>query len=324
MNILGISGAIGWDGNEPTTEWIAERTGSDEGIRARRGAVGKTGDYWVHGSGATLIMDGELKNSMCEERFSRIKFDGNYPVLAIEKILDHNKLTKYDIDLVVYVGTATQDYRMQRQSGLLEKKIQEYFPKCKVELFSHHLAHAAATFYTSGFDEANVLTFDGAGDSEASQNGRPKIPHMKFSQGKGLTLTEVHTEYYSIPPMYESFGHLYGKYSLFAYKIKMNLSKEMCPQSLVEKLPGKVMGLAAFGDYRNVFLPEWFIKDTTQKRLVKPGESGEIQVDLDTSKLYRDVRQDIFVQFEPIKELIKLTIMGKVFKEEDLAHLKKD
>ena len=89
MNILGICGAIGWDGNEPTKEWIAERTGSGEG------SVGKTGDYWVHGSGATLIMDGELKNSMCEERFSRIKYDGNYPALAIEKILDHNKLTKY-------------------------------------------------------------------------------------------------------------------------------------------------------------------------------------------------------------------------------------
>ena len=77
-------------------------------------------------------------------------------------------------------------------------------------------------------------------------------------------------------------------------------------------------------EIEKIFLPEWFIKDTTQKRLVKPGESGEIQVDLDTSKLYRDVRQDIFVQFEPIKELIKLTIKGKVFKEEDLAHLKKD
>lgn len=77
-------------------------------------------------------------------------------------------------------------------------------------------------------------------------------------------------------------------------------------------------------EIKKIFLPEWFIKDTTQKRFIKPGESGEVQVDLDTSKLYRDVRQDIFVQFEPIKELVKLTIMGKVFKEEDLAHLKKD
>ena len=90
MNILGICGAIGWDGNE--------QVATDEKDQKK--------DYWVHGSGATLIMDGELKNSMCEERFSRIKYDGNYPVLAIEKILDHNKLTKYDIDLVVYVGNA--------------------------------------------------------------------------------------------------------------------------------------------------------------------------------------------------------------------------
>jgi len=45
MNILGINGSIGWDGNIPM------------------GLIGVDGaqDFWVHGSGATLIMNGELK-----------------------------------------------------------------------------------------------------------------------------------------------------------------------------------------------------------------------------------------------------------------------
>jgi len=72
MNILGICGSVGWDGNIPYD-------------------ISNMGDLWVHGSGATLIMDGELKNSMCEERFSRIKYDGSYPELTVQNILNHNK-----------------------------------------------------------------------------------------------------------------------------------------------------------------------------------------------------------------------------------------
>ena len=59
MNILGINGAVGWDGN------ISYST--------------NLGDFWVHGAGATLIMNGELKTAINEERISRIKYDGNIP-----------------------------------------------------------------------------------------------------------------------------------------------------------------------------------------------------------------------------------------------------
>ena len=70
MNILGINGSIGWDGNI--------------------GFVGGK-DYWVHGSGATLFIDGELKGSVSEERLTRKKYEGNYPKLAIrELLLRHN------------------------------------------------------------------------------------------------------------------------------------------------------------------------------------------------------------------------------------------
>ena len=39
VNILGISGSIGWDGNWSMINDV---------------------DYWVHGSGSTLFVDGEL------------------------------------------------------------------------------------------------------------------------------------------------------------------------------------------------------------------------------------------------------------------------
>ena len=240
MNILGINGAIGWDGN-----------------------ILDIGICWVHGSGATLIMNGELKTAINEERFSRIKYDGNYPELSIEKILDQNKLTKYDIDLVVYVGLFVDMCFELKQSGYIGKKLQEYFPNSKVEFLSHHMAHTAATFYTSGFEEANILSFDGAGDYELQPDGQWYVPHMKFSQGKDLTLTEVTSWYIEVPPMPIGFGSMYGVFSLLVYNNKMGVSEHILAR---ETYPGKVMGLAAFGDYQKIDLPEWFSLERERQR----------------------------------------------------------
>ena len=248
MNILGICGSIGWDGNIPYD-------------------ISNMGDLWVHGSGATLIMDGELKNSMCEERFSRIKYDGSYPELTVQNILNHNKLTKHDIHLVVYVCAAPVINFELKISGYIRDKLQEYFPNSTVDFLSHHIAHTAATFYTSGFDEANILTFDGAGDREWI-DGEWKVPHMKFSQGKDLTLTEIISCYCGIGPMHNGFGNLYNMYSSQVYKNKMNLledSKELEPINR-ETYPGKVMGLAAYGDYQKIDLPDWFTLGRERQR----------------------------------------------------------
>ena len=248
MNILGISGAIGWDGNIPYP-------------------IGYLEDWWSHGSGATLIMDGELKNAICEERFSRIKYDGHYPKLAIQNILNYNKLTKHDIDLVVYVcSSAPINYEL-KISGHIKNELQEYFPNSTVEYVSHHAAHTAATFFTSGFDEANILSFDGAGDFEVHPNGKMIQVHTKFSQGKGGTLTEVFSYFVDELPMHTSFGILYDVYSHQVYKNKMiQLNKDSYQFDGIKNLdprnretyPGKIMGLSAYGDYEKIDLPDWY------------------------------------------------------------------
>ena len=68
MNILGISGSVGWDGNISMF-------------------LPNLGEAWVHGSGAALVVDGVLKNAISEERFTRIKYDGHYPKQVIKNIL---------------------------------------------------------------------------------------------------------------------------------------------------------------------------------------------------------------------------------------------
>ena len=59
--------------------------------------------------------------------------------------------------------------------------------------------------------------------------------------------------------------------------------------------------------------PQWLITDATEQRVVPAGADGEIRIDVDTSKLQWQVTQDFFVQFEPIREMIKLNIRGSVY-----------
>jgi Protein of unknown function (DUF1573) len=60
------------------------------------------------------------------------------------------------------------------------------------------------------------------------------------------------------------------------------------------------------------------MKDLTITRTVPAGKKGEIVIALDTAPLYRDFDHDIFVQFEPIQEIVKLKIQGRIFTAKDL------
>ena len=67
-----------------------------------------------------------------------------------------------------------------------------------------------------------------------------------------------------------------------------------------------------------IYGPEWVL-DRTESHLVPAGATGEIRMELSTSRLHRDFIQDIFVRFEPIQELVKLRIKGKVYTAEEIA-----
>ena len=49
----------------------------------------------------------------------------------------------------------------------LQKALREYGVSAPVEYVDHHRSHAASAYYTSGFDEALVITADGGGDGLA-------------------------------------------------------------------------------------------------------------------------------------------------------------
>jgi carbamoyltransferase len=128
-----------------------------------------------------------------EERFSRIKMQGGWPVLAAEHVLGQFDLAGCEL---VHGGLPLQQ-RFAREAKLaaynaLNRKLQDIHPKrfrkladvafgrtknSEAEVFpglarthvDHHTCHAASAYYPSGFDEAEVVTVDGVGDTYSSR-----------------------------------------------------------------------------------------------------------------------------------------------------------
>ncbi len=68
-----------------------------------------------------------------------------------------------------------------------------------------------------------------------------------------------------------------------------------------------------------IYGPKWLL-DRTKTLHVPAGTSGEIRLELDTSAIRGPLSQDVFVRFEPVREMVKLRIKGKVFSAEDIAN----
>lgn len=68
-----------------------------------------------------------------------------------------------------------------------------------------------------------------------------------------------------------------------------------------------------------IYGPEW-LRDRTETLHIPAGTSGEIRMELDTSAIRGPLSQDVFVRFEPVKEMVKLRIKGRVFNAEDIAN----
>ncbi len=179
MNILGISGL------ENSVRFKREHwPGLDE--REYRIAQG-------HDAAAALVSDGAPVAAAAEERFNRQKHSGAFPSQAISYCLNEARLRAGDIDEIAH----SFDYRPYRKmfaldavtarlydevfsrEALLEAVRRELpgFPEERVRQVSHHEAHAASAWLTSGWDECLVVVIDGMGEAHgcsayAAREGR--------------------------------------------------------------------------------------------------------------------------------------------------------
>jgi carbamoyltransferase len=138
-----------------------------------------------HDSACCLMQDGALVAAAQEERFSRLKHDKSFPRRAFRYCLEQAGITIADIDCLAYYEDPCQKLGRQIWMGLgpspsaaRREAILDRLARLKpqqairqllgyegpVEIFDHHLSHAASSFYFSGFEEAAIMTVDGVGD----------------------------------------------------------------------------------------------------------------------------------------------------------------
>jgi hypothetical protein len=67
-----------------------------------------------------------------------------------------------------------------------------------------------------------------------------------------------------------------------------------------------------------VYVQEPFMRDQSPKASTKPGEGGEVVIELDTSSFHLLYDQTVFVEFQPINECNRLRMTGRILKAEEL------
>lgn len=205
---------------------------------------------YYHDSAAALIVDGKVTAAICEERLSRIKHDKSFPKRAIAFCVEYSGITYTDIDYVVFYEKPFRKFeriltthifhapkgfktfvkampiwlkeRLNMKSTI-KKSLDELCQQrinWDIRFVDHHLSHAAIAYFTSPFENANVLVVDAVGENATTSL-------FKAIGGKIECVKQQ-----SYP---NSVGLLY---SAFTYFLGFQVNSDEY----------KVMGLAPYGD----------------------------------------------------------------------------
>ena len=203
----------------------------------------------MHNSAACILKDGELLAFVEEERFTHIKQFGGFPFHSIQYCLETAGISMAEVDHVAYgwmspAGIATSRLTRYVSNGLffgsgypagviaidsieavfggLKRALKVHFgePVPPVTCIHHHRCHAASSFRCSGFDEATLVNFDGAGETTATYIGHGSGNEIE-------TLEEIEVPH--------SLGRAYSEFTEYLGFMPNNDEY-------------KVMGLASYGE----------------------------------------------------------------------------
>lgn len=142
------------------------------------------GIRYGHDASVALIIDGKIIANVAEERFTRTKNDGSFPINAIEYCLREAEIDASELDAIVFPSKdyippplfaffdVSEEAVPAKNRGAVPV-LPVYFKPwklsrtCKILTVEHHLGHAASAYYTSGIksdERALVVTMDGRGD----------------------------------------------------------------------------------------------------------------------------------------------------------------
>jgi carbamoyltransferase len=189
-----------------------------------------------HDSAAALVIDGKIVAAAAEERFSRKKHTGSFPIGAIAYCLKTAGVTASDIDEIAHSfdyspyrpmfmmdPVSAEQYHQVFSREVLVARLDSALPSFPADRFqqvNHHLAHAASAYFTSGWPECLVVVIDGMGEAHSAT-----VYHAHDNQLD--TLDEISAN--------DSIGVLY---SLITLHLGFDFNSDEY----------KIMGLAPYGD----------------------------------------------------------------------------
>lgn len=168
--------------------------------------------------GAVLIRDGAVLAAIEEERLSRVKYSaGRLPHLSVLEVLRIGGISIREVDILAFHGSTWE----AEIDGRIQQYFENHFGYCPlIKRYHHHDCHAAASFFSSGYPEAMIMTMDNSGDGIS----------LQIAVGKG-TQIEVVKRF----PRPDSLGLFYSLLTQFCGFVK-------------DGDEYKLMGLAAYGD----------------------------------------------------------------------------
>ena len=144
---------------------------------------------------ASLLVNGNLRCSIEEERLSRVKRTRQFPIKSISYILNKFNLKFDDLDAIAIswnplINLEKFEFNQSENKSyipniihsipnyilkLTKEKSSEYFTQeiklkkktIKVYFINHHLSHASS-YYFSGFKKASILTMDAFGEKQSA------------------------------------------------------------------------------------------------------------------------------------------------------------
>jgi carbamoyltransferase len=237
---------------------------------------------FYHDSAVAIIKDGQVIAAAQEERFTRIKHDNNFPYKSIEYCLNSLRIAINEVDYIAFYEKPIIkfDRILTQHVQHFPKSIKIFFKtiptwineklqiqkilknKChyqgKIVFIPHHLSHAAASYLSSPFHKAAILTLDGVGEWATTTYGFAKGINLKLE--KQINFPHSLGLFYSALTAYLGFSVNNDEY--------------------------KVMGLSGYGNPKKYY--------SKIKQLIKINHDGSFQ--LNTQYFSFEYREKMFNQ----------------------------
>ena len=200
------------------------------------GVIGQTNLPLGHDGSAALIIDGKVAIAIEQERLTRSRYAmGQGAPDAVKACLETQNLKLSELDYIAYgwlpelkagKKITPQIYTSKEMTEVILPPSQfDHTATPPIHFVQHHYTHAAVTYYTSGFDSAAVLVVDGRGEGESIS--------LYHATGNKIELLESYPMIYSLGVFYSAAGTRAGLGGIGGFSG-----------------PGKLMGLAPFGQVR--------------------------------------------------------------------------